>query len=287
MIRSRRTTIARAVFALHATHRWCVTGTPIQNRLGDLASLLRFLKVFPYDNITTFETEISRPWKSRMDETALGKIQLMMNMLALRRPRAVISLPDRQEIIEPVSFTTEEMQTYNKARLGIIEVIDSALLADDGGGGSVYISAFQKINDLRYICNHGKAPVRKGSPSATASELNDASFQRELDDLLEAGAGICVSCGADIQADIECAVQALDVLRGSAVENSQQFCPNCSMCNVETGGPSPLSLLDLEEEVIALTSNSSRRFSSKVTALVSQLLRVPRGEKWYDHFSRP
>ena len=130
MIRSRRTANARAVCALHAAHRWYITGTPIQNRLGDLSSLLQFLKVSPYDETKTFDAEISQPWKSRMDETALRKLQTLMKMIALRRPRTVISLPHRSEIIESIAFTAEEIQTYEQARLGTIESIDLALSSD-------------------------------------------------------------------------------------------------------------------------------------------------------------
>lgn len=64
MIRSKHTASAKSIFALEAEHRWCITGTPIQNRLGDLCSLLRFLRVHPYDDPRVFEAEISQPWKN-------------------------------------------------------------------------------------------------------------------------------------------------------------------------------------------------------------------------------
>ena len=47
-IKERRTSTAQAAFALEATHRWCLTGTPLQNRVGELYSLVQFLRLDPY-----------------------------------------------------------------------------------------------------------------------------------------------------------------------------------------------------------------------------------------------
>lgn len=49
-IKERNTSTARSAFALTAEYRWCLTGTPLQNRVGDLYSLLRFLRVSPFCN---------------------------------------------------------------------------------------------------------------------------------------------------------------------------------------------------------------------------------------------
>jgi len=47
-IKSRTTNSAKSVFALQATFKWCITGTPLQNRVGELFSLVRFLKLDPF-----------------------------------------------------------------------------------------------------------------------------------------------------------------------------------------------------------------------------------------------
>lgn len=39
---------AKATFALKVDYRWCLTGTPLQNRIGEFFSLIRFLNITPF-----------------------------------------------------------------------------------------------------------------------------------------------------------------------------------------------------------------------------------------------
>ena len=47
-IKQRTTGVAQACFALKADYKWCLSGTPVQNRIGEFFSLLRFLEVKPF-----------------------------------------------------------------------------------------------------------------------------------------------------------------------------------------------------------------------------------------------
>ncbi|POS87294.1 P-loop containing nucleoside triphosphate hydrolase [Erysiphe pulchra] len=47
-IKSRTCGSARACFALQAKHKWCLSGTPLQNRIGEFFSLVRFLDIKPF-----------------------------------------------------------------------------------------------------------------------------------------------------------------------------------------------------------------------------------------------
>lgn len=47
-IKQRTTSVARACFALQSTYKWCLSGTPVQNRIGEFFSLLRFLEIKPF-----------------------------------------------------------------------------------------------------------------------------------------------------------------------------------------------------------------------------------------------
>ncbi|KAG8159038.1 hypothetical protein KVR01_011481 [Diaporthe batatas] len=47
-IKTRTTMTAKACFALKVDYRWCLTGTPLQNRIGEFFSLIRFLNIRPF-----------------------------------------------------------------------------------------------------------------------------------------------------------------------------------------------------------------------------------------------
>ena len=48
LIKDRSTSTAKAAFNLVSLHKWCLTGTPLQNRVGELYSLVRFLRLDPF-----------------------------------------------------------------------------------------------------------------------------------------------------------------------------------------------------------------------------------------------
>ena len=47
-IKSRTNSTAKAVFAIPGEIRWCLTGTPLQNRVSELFALIRFLEMDPF-----------------------------------------------------------------------------------------------------------------------------------------------------------------------------------------------------------------------------------------------
>ena len=276
MIRSKHTTNAKSIFALKAEHRWCVTGTPIQNRLDDLCSLLRFLRVHPYDDPRVFETEISQPWKNELDRNALEKLQSLVKIIALRRSREVISLPDRYETLHPVEFITEESIVYEKARMGTIETIQSALFSDKASG-SAYISAFQRINDLRYICNHGVLPSRGRRRRNNDNEVTlQGSFQAELD-FLNALAPACADCGTDIT---EVGEQTDLLLVAPPRGENLQLCQDCFDNRKGCSYPSPKSPETSGTDDTNTLSQPDFYLPSKIGALISLLQQVPQDDKW-------
>ncbi|CAI5535474.1 unnamed protein product [Closterium sp. Naga37s-1] len=85
-IKNRASGAAAATFALQADSRWCLTGTPIQNQLEDVYSLLRFLRVQPWDNWGWWQRLVQQPYE-RGDMRSFKLLQGLLKPLMLRRTK--------------------------------------------------------------------------------------------------------------------------------------------------------------------------------------------------------
>lgn len=86
-IKNRQSKTAKACYELSATHRWVLTGTPIVNRLEDLFSLVRFLRVEPWNNFAFWRTFITVPFESKDFVRALDVVQTVLEPLVMRRTK--------------------------------------------------------------------------------------------------------------------------------------------------------------------------------------------------------
>lgn len=153
MIRNAKSRMSQAVCSLKAASRWAVTGTPVQNGIRDLESLLKFIRAHPYDDATRFEWDIGRLWKSGNVEDAAKKLRALTGGLVLRRPKTVIELPSRTNLKLPVEFSPEERKLYDELKAQTLSRIEEAY---DGGPASLsYITVLQRINALRVVCDLG------------------------------------------------------------------------------------------------------------------------------------
>lgn len=86
-IKNRQSKTAKACYEISAEHRWVLTGTPIVNRLEDLFSLVRFLRVEPWNNFSFWKTFITVPFESKNFVRALDVVQTVLEPLVLRRTK--------------------------------------------------------------------------------------------------------------------------------------------------------------------------------------------------------
>ncbi|KJZ79916.1 hypothetical protein HIM_00630 [Hirsutella minnesotensis 3608] len=168
MIREQSTLQFKAMCRLQAERRWAVTGTPVQNRLDDLAALLSFLRLHPFEDRLKFNRYIVEPFKA-CDPEIVPKLRVLVDTVTLRRLKDKIDLPPREDLVVKLDFTPEERAIYDlfaknaKDRVKVLAGSNSS----QGLGGKGYIHILKSILRLRLLCAHGK------------DLLNDA----DLDDL--------------------------------------------------------------------------------------------------------
>ncbi|KAL8318202.1 hypothetical protein RB597_005463 [Gaeumannomyces tritici] len=167
-IRNGSSRMTRAVCDLDAVSRWAVTGTPIQNRLIDLASLLRFIRAFPYTDPKRFDVDISQLWRDRREDEAVKRLTLLSSCLLLRRPPNTISLPARRDTLCPVEFLGPERELYKQASERLITKIDEAFhQGSELSRSTFYVNVLQQIESLRLICNLGTQYHTRKDPEDT------------------------------------------------------------------------------------------------------------------------
>ncbi|KAF0325304.1 WD domain-containing protein, partial [Colletotrichum asianum] len=277
MIRSPDTQNAKAVCALDAAHRWCITGTPLQNRTQDIFSLLKFLRVYPYDSFKVFDRDITKPCKVQVEERGLQMLRKLMRMVTLHRGKKVIELPTLQEAIEEVEMTPAEQSMYEEARDGTRRFISDVLYSQGPAQGSSYINAFRRVNKMRYICNHGIQHRDRPLHPNQSSEADDESEGRvnELDHILDNLNEACFLCGTDVtDAQESCAMSGIP----TSVEDSQQrICVGCSRQKLQ------LPNNDVDDPVTprleTTPADTEPLLPSKVEAIASYVKRIPAGEK--------
>ncbi|XP_015732035.1 transcription termination factor 2 isoform X2 [Coturnix japonica] len=105
-----------AVCKLRASARWAVTGTPIQNNLLDMYSLLRFLRCSPFDEYKVWKYQVDNNTRKGGD-----RLSLLTRSLLLRRTKdqldstgkPLVSLPQRSMQLHQLKLSAEEQSVYN------------------------------------------------------------------------------------------------------------------------------------------------------------------------------
>lgn len=152
VIRTQKTNQCQAVCALSAERRWCVTGTPLQNDITDIATLFKFLRYEPLNTKENFDRYIASKIKTG-DEAGMENLRAALKLICLRRTKDTISgkLPARSEVIKYLEFAPDERILYNIYK----QKWDSAC-------SSSTINSFQMLLSLRLICDHGKDLLPQG-----------------------------------------------------------------------------------------------------------------------------
>ncbi|KAF1960897.1 hypothetical protein CC80DRAFT_532445 [Byssothecium circinans] len=181
-IKNRQSKTAKACYELSARHRWVLTGTPIVNRLEDLFSLVRFLKVEPWSNFSFWKTFITVPFEAGDFIRALDVVQTVLEPLVLRRTKdmktpdgkALVPLPLRTIDVEKIELSREERDVYDHIFLRAKRVFNAE--SERGNLLKSYTTIFAQILRLRQSCCH---PVLTRNANLVADE-EDAALASDL-----------------------------------------------------------------------------------------------------------
>ncbi len=151
-IKNPKAKAALAARALDADHRLCLTGTPLENHLGELWSLFHFLMPGFLGPENAFNTLFRQPIEKRGDG---GRRQELVRRIApflLRRDKGEVAteLPAKTEIVQAIELDGPQRRLYESIRVAMADKI-GALLQQKGLARS-HIEMLDALLKLRQAC---------------------------------------------------------------------------------------------------------------------------------------
>ncbi|GAB1318834.1 hypothetical protein MFIFM68171_09044 [Madurella fahalii] len=184
-IREQSTLAFKSVCRLQANRRWAVTGTPVQNKLDDLAALLAFLRLKPFDEKSKFLQYIIQPFKMA-DPEIVPKLRVLIDTITLRRLKDKIHLPPRTDMVIKLDFSPEERQVYDwfarTAEERVRVLTGQGIGQDRIMGGRTMIHILRSILQLRLICAHGKDLLNEEDLAELQGMTPDTPIALDSDD---------------------------------------------------------------------------------------------------------
>jgi superfamily II DNA or RNA helicase len=148
-IKNSTTKRTQAVFELNADFRLALSGTPVENRLAELWSIMRFVNPGLLGSLPRFNERFAIPIERDKDRDAQHTLRRLIAPFLLRRTKTQVlqELPSRTELVIKVSPSTEEASHYEALRRQAIAEADLALAT--GKGGQARMNILAQLTRLR------------------------------------------------------------------------------------------------------------------------------------------
>jgi len=145
--------ISKAVMVLQSVNRLALSGTPIENNLGELYALFRFLNPTMFGNLQRFHRHYLLPIQNLGDETVAHELKKKIFPFILRRLKKDVlhDLPDKVEQILYVEMGPEQKKLYEQRRNYLNESIQYQIASEGIEKSQFFV--LQAISDLRQIAS--------------------------------------------------------------------------------------------------------------------------------------
>ncbi len=183
-VKNHLTRAAKAVRRIDAGQKLALTGTPVENHLGELWSILDAVNPGLYGSATQFNDRYAKPIQRNADPAATAALRSLTQPFVLRRTKAdktlLPELPDKIEQIAWSTLTREQATMY--------QAVVDRLLADAQAATGMKRRGLvlAALTRLKQICNHPAHAAGDGSRLAGRSGKL-TRFDEIVDDLLEVG----------------------------------------------------------------------------------------------------
>jgi hypothetical protein len=170
---------ATAARALRATHRFTLTGTPIENRLAELWSIFEFSLPAYLGPLEAFRRRYAVPIERYRDDAAAGRLRRLVRPFVLRRlksdPAIAADLPAKQEMPVVCSLTREQGTLYRAAVEEHMAKIERSEGIERRGNVLALLTALKQIcnHPAQYLKERGPLPGRSGKLARLTEMLEE------------------------------------------------------------------------------------------------------------------
>jgi len=184
-IKNRATKRSETAMQLQADFKLIMTGTPLENHLGELWNLFQFANPGLLGSLDSFNERFATPIEKYADDNRRSQLRRLVQPFILRRRKDEVlkELPAKTEITLSVELSPEERAFYEALRRTALEKLTSEKL-DDVGGGEKHLRILAEIMRLRRAACHPKL-VDENAGFTDSSKLR--LFADIVDELLDNG----------------------------------------------------------------------------------------------------
>ncbi len=144
--------VAQAACKLDAKHRLCLSGTPVENHLGELWSLMKFLVPGFLGSGEQFSNNFRKPIENHGDSERNEALKQRVAPLILRRTKDQVAreLPPKTELVHLIELHTAQKDLYETVRATMNKRVREAIAAR--GGSDFQMVFLDALLKLRQIC---------------------------------------------------------------------------------------------------------------------------------------
>ena len=186
-IKNPKSITAYSACKLKASHRICLSGTPMENHLGELWSLMRFLMPGFLADEKTFNTFIRKPIERDRSSDAQTALNRRVSPLILRRTKDQVAteLPEKTTLIHGIDLAPKQTDLYESVRAAMDARVRDAIA--DKGLAKSHIIVLDALLKLRQICCHPHLLKSEAAQRVTESAKLEFLTGELLPQLIEEG----------------------------------------------------------------------------------------------------
>jgi superfamily II DNA or RNA helicase len=193
------TQLRAAAAALRATSRFCITGTPIENHLGELWSQVDLAMPGLFGGRRSFDAVFRRPIEKHGAAAPLEALRRRIRPFLLRRTKlgVALDLPPRTEVVERIELDAAQRDLYESLRLSLDARVRQALKERGVAGSSmVILDALLKLRqcccDPRLVKLVETDGVGRNGPGGVRGSAKLERLMQMLEELADSGRGTLV-----------------------------------------------------------------------------------------------